>query len=218
MVEANPFDLMAEEYDSWYDSDRGRPVYESELKCLFALVPERHLPVLEIGVGTGRFAMHFQRAFGVDPAFSALKIARNRGVRCVNGAGEYLPFRDEAFRMVLAIATLCFADSPQALFDEACRVLTPGGCAVVGFIPGDSPWGLLYEKKKREGSPFYRNARFSTFDEIEAMAEKAGLHSESVASTLMQDPAGPLRVEEPSNRYVQGAGFVLLRLERKRSP
>ncbi|MCR4286487.1 MAG: class I SAM-dependent methyltransferase, partial [Deltaproteobacteria bacterium] len=210
------FDIMASEYDAWYDSDQGKPLYESELKCLKPLVPEGGLPLLEIGVGTGRFAMHFPGAYGLDPARGALNLAQKRGIKCVNGAGERLPFRDNVFKTVMIIATLCFVKEPLSVIHEAARVLAPGGISVIGFIPRGSPWGMLYEKKKREGSPFYRGARFYTLSDIEGFARSAGLCVTSIMSTLLQEPVGPARVEEPSARYVEGAGFVFLRLEKKK--
>ncbi|MCC6503595.1 MAG: class I SAM-dependent methyltransferase [Deltaproteobacteria bacterium] len=216
MRDVSAFGLIADRYDAWYDSDQGRPVYESELKCLEALVVERRFPLLEVGVGTGRFAMRFPGAFGVDPALDALKLARNRGIRCVNGVGEALPFRDDAFMTVLIIATICFVKEPPAIFHEAARVLAPGGSVVIGFIPGESPWGLFYEKRKRDGSPFYSGARFYSLTDIEGFASEAGLRATSVMCTLLQDPAGPTRVEEPSPLYREGAGFVFLKFEKKK--
>lgn len=215
-AETSAFGLMAEEYDAWYDSDKGRPVYESELECLKRLVTGSGLPLLEIGVGTGRFAMHFPGAYGVDPAFGVLKLAQKRGIRCVNGVGESLSFRDNTFKTVLLIATLCFVDDPRKLLLEAGRVLASDGSAVIGFIPVDSPWGMLYGKKRREGSLFYRDAKFYTLADIEGFAKETGFYVTSVMSTLLQDPAGPARVEEPYDSYVEGAGFIFLMLEKKK--
>ena len=216
MSKASAFDLKAEEYDAWYDSGQGKPLYESELKCLESLVPEGALPLLEIGTGTGRFAMRFPGAFGLDPAFSALKLARKRGIRCVSGVGESLPFRDNVFKTVLIIATLCFVRDPLAVLCEVARVLAPGGIIVAGFIPRGSNWGLLYEKKRTEGSLLYRDARFYTLSDVESFAKAAGLCVTQMMSPLFQNPTGPASLEEPRYRHVEGAGFVFLRLEKKK--
>ncbi|WKZ34103.1 MAG: class I SAM-dependent methyltransferase [Thermodesulfobacteriota bacterium] len=168
-----------------------------------------------MGVGTGRFvAMRFSGAFGLDPAPGALKFAMTRGIRCVCGAGESLPFRDGIFNAVLMVVTLCFVREPQAVFDEAARVLASGGSAVAGFIPRGSPWGELYEKKKREGSPFYSGARFLSLPDIERSANAAGFRVASISSTLFQAPSGPARLEEPVSFYDEKAGFVSVRLEK----
>lgn len=207
MAEENVFDAMAEEYDAWYDSEEGKPLYKSELECLKPLVPENGGPILEIGVGTGRFAMHFPGSYGVDPAYNALKIAQTRGIRCARCRGESLPFSDRTFGTVLTIVTLCFAKDPIALLKEARRVLTGEGSIIVGFIPKDSPWGVLYEGKKREGSPFCRSASFYTFKDFEGLIKKADLKIQRIWSTLLQDPAGPTEVEEPHEGNVKGAGW-----------
>jgi ubiquinone/menaquinone biosynthesis C-methylase UbiE len=60
------FDVLTDKYDAWYDSEEGRPLYESELKCLKPMVECAPPPILEIGVGTGRFAMHFPDVTGID--------------------------------------------------------------------------------------------------------------------------------------------------------
>lgn len=213
----NVFNTMAEKYDDWYDSGEGRLFYESEVKCLKPLVRVPDKPVLEIGVGTGRFAMHFPQAFGVDPAFRTIKIAQKRGIKCVMGRGEDLPFREKIFGTVLIIVTLCFVKDPEILLREAERVLAEGGCIVIGFIPRDSPWGMLYDKKKKEGSSFYRNASFHTLNVIKAFARETGLEVTGIRSTLLQAPAGPATVEEPLEGYVEGAGFVCVRAERAKT-
>jgi ubiquinone/menaquinone biosynthesis C-methylase UbiE len=216
----NVFNIMAEKYDDWYDSGEGRLIYENEMKCLKPLVREPDKPLLEIGVGTGRFAMHFPQAFGVDPAFHALEVAQKRGIKCILGIGEDLPFREKIFGTVLIIATLYFVKDPEILLREAERVLADGGCIVIGFIPGDSPWGMHYDKKKKEGSPFYRNAGFYTLADIKGFIGEAGLEVTEIRSILRQAPTGPAKAEEPLEGYMDGAGFVCVRVERsvKRRP
>ena len=77
----NVFDILTDKYDAWYDSEDGRPLYESELKCLSPMVEASPKPILEIGVGTGRFAMHFPDVIGVDHSLNALKMAGKRGAK-----------------------------------------------------------------------------------------------------------------------------------------
>lgn len=63
-------DSLTEGYDTWYDSKEGRPLYESQFACLKPLVEEAPRPILEIGVGTGRFTMYFLPATGIDPTLT----------------------------------------------------------------------------------------------------------------------------------------------------
>jgi ubiquinone/menaquinone biosynthesis C-methylase UbiE len=206
----NIFDILTEKYDAWYDSEEGRPLYESELKCLRPLVESSLPPILEIGVGTGRFAMHFSDVTGIDPSLNSLKMAGKRGVKTVHGYGENLPFGDETFGCILIIVTLCFVEKPLEVLREAKRVLRKDGSIIIGLVPKDSPWGNFYEEKKRAGHPFYSNARFYTLKDVEDMLHVAGLKISRIRSTLLQRPDEPRRIEEPVEGYVNGAGFLCI--------
>ena len=207
------FDRMTDTYDAWYDSAEGRPLYESELKCLRPLVEDSPGPVLEIGVGTGRFAMHFPDVTGIDPSLHALAMAEKRGVKTVHGYGENLPFSDKTFGCVLIIVTLCFVENPLDVLREAKRVLRKDGSIIIGLVPGDSLWGAFYEEKKRAGHPFYRSAEFYSLQDLENMLHAAGLKISRIRSTLRQRPDEPRRIEEPQEDSVSGAGFLCIEIK-----
>ena len=59
------FEESAQEYDAWFE--RQRPVYASELLALKRFIAPAGLG-LEIGVGTGRFAVPLGLQVGVEPA------------------------------------------------------------------------------------------------------------------------------------------------------
>ncbi len=204
------FDELAEKYDAWYDSDEGMIIYENELLCLTSLIGDVSLPMLEIGVGTGRFAMHFPDIVGVDPSSSALNIARTRGVKTLQARGEELPFFTGSFKYVLIIVTLCFVEDPLSVLKEANRVLMLDGSIIIGIVPRDSPWGTLYEEKKKEGHPFYSHAKFYTVQEIETFLKTIDMQITGISSTLLQRPDEPRRIEPPANKYVKGAGFICI--------
>jgi ubiquinone/menaquinone biosynthesis C-methylase UbiE len=204
----NIFDVLTEKYDAWYDSADGSPLYESELLCLRPLVEDSPKPILEIGVGTGRFAMHFPDVTGIDPSPNSLKMAEKRGVKTVHGYGEKLPFGDETFGCILIIVTLCFVEKPLEVLREAKRVLRKEGSIIIGLVPKDSPWGTFYEEKGRSGHPFYSTARFYTLKDVEDMLQVTELKISRIRSTLLQRPDEPRRIEEPVEGYVNGAGFL----------
>lgn len=206
----NIFDTLTDKYDEWYDSEDGKPLYESELKCLRPLVESSPQPILEIGVGTGRFAMHFHDVIGIDPSLNSLKMAEKRGVKTVHGYGENIPFGDETFGCILIIVTLCFVEDPIDVLREAKRVLKKNGSIIIGLVPKDSQWGIFYEEKKKAGHPFYSSARFYTLKDIENMLQIAGLKILRIRSTLLQRPDEPRRVEEPVEGYVKDAGFLCI--------
>lgn len=206
----NVFDVLTDKYDAWYDSDDGKPLYESELKCLRPMVESAPGPILEVGVGTGRFAMHFPDVTGIDPSANALRMAEKRGIKTLLGKGENLPFENESFGCILIIVTLCFVDRPLDVLREAKRVLRKDGSIIIGLVPKESSWGAFYEEKKRAGHPFYGDARFYTLKDVEDMLQATGMKIAKIASTLLQRPDGPRRAEEPSECYVKGAGFLCI--------
>lgn len=206
----NIFDILTDKYDAWYDSEDGKPLYESELRCLKSMVENAPKPILEIGVGTGRFAMHFPDVIGIDPSLNALKMAEKRGVKTVHGYGESLPFDDETFGCILIIVTLCFVEKTIDVLREAKRVLKKNGSIIIGLVPKDSPWGIFYEEKKKAGHPFYSSARFYTLKDVEVLLQKAGLKISRIRSTLLQRPDEPRRVEEPIEGYERDAGFLCI--------
>jgi ubiquinone/menaquinone biosynthesis C-methylase UbiE len=208
------FDLITEEYDSWYDSEKGKPLYESELHCLKSIAGDCLSPVLEVGVGTGRFAQWFPGAIGIDPALNALRYARRRRVRVIQAAGEMLPFRNETFGSVFILFTLCFVQDPLAVLREVKRVLKRDGRSVIGFIARNSSLGELYEEKKKKGHPIYTRARFYSFGDIEKMLGQSGLVMLRVKSTLLQHPEKSPVFEESVDGFVEEAGFLCVEVKK----
>ena len=213
------FEREAARYDAWFDSDRGRALFESEVLCLRRISAGLQRPWLEVGVGTGRFAEALGIDIGVDPAAEALRFAEVRGVRALPGVGEALPFRDEEFGAVFVIVTICFADDPAGVLREARRVVTEGGGVVLGIVPAESPWGGFYAEKGKSGHTFYSQARFFGLDEIEELAGSAGLQFERCLSTLCQSPRpGLFEVELPREGRHDEAGFAALLCRRGPGP
>ncbi len=186
------FSRRASRYDLWYDENR--LTYLSELKLITSL-SSFPSPSLEVGVGTGRFAQPLRIGFGLDPSLPMLRIAQKRGIKAVQGVGESLPFRWGAMASSLLAITLCFLEDPRAAFDEIYRVLYPGGEVVVAFIDKNSAWGNFYRKKE---SPFYKVARFYSYEEVEDMLKKSGFTLERVAQTLFRRPDQREELELPS--------------------
>jgi SAM-dependent methyltransferase len=204
------FSAEADRYDAWFDSPEGRVLFENEVAAIRLLWRHEFCPALEVGVGTGRFAQALGVEFGLDPAAGALRLAQGRGIEVKQARGEALPFPDAAFGGVLMIATLCFADNPSGLLQEAARVLRPEGRLLIGDIPGDSPWGDFYQRKKAGGHPFYRDARFFAIDEIEKMLREARLSPVGFSSILIQSRPEAAQPEPPRLGRAAGAGFVCL--------
>jgi SAM-dependent methyltransferase len=200
------FDRHLDDYENWFIEHA--LAYASELRAIRKLIPPAGA-VLEVGVGSGRFAAPLQIPFGVDPSLAMLRLARKRGTRVVSGTGEHLPSKTGALDAVLMVVTLCFLDEPERALAQIHRALKPGGALVCGFVDAQSALGKTYAAQ-RDRNPFYGEARFFTAAEVRDLMEKAGFTVRDVMQTL----SGPLEtMEEPEDpRPGTGKGsFVVLR-------
>lgn len=211
--QTNPFDRLAQRYDRWFDSTRGQAIFEAEVACLQALIPDRAGQWLEVGVGTGRFAQALGVPEGVDPSRPVLEMARQRGIRARHGYGEELPHADGSYDGLLMVVTLCFLANPGRAFQECSRVLKDDGYLVAGLVPADSSWGELYARSGRKGHPFYAAARFYTVQQVLGLAAVARLVFSDAMSCLLSRP-GELVDDGHRRGIVDGAGFVGLKLHK----
>ena len=174
------FEQHAQNYDEWFDEHES--VYQAEIAALREFVPVTGMGI-EVGVGTGRFAVPLGVEFGLDPSRTMLQIARRRGIRVCQAVGERLPFRDGQFDLVLLVTVICFVDDVPTLLQELSRVLKRGGHLVVGFLNRNSELGRSYESRK-EASMFYRDARFYSVEEVADWVKRAGFDVIQSCQTL----------------------------------
>jgi len=201
-----PFDTYCEAYDDWFE--KNRDVYEVELEAVRQLLPPTGAQGVEIGVGTGKFAVPLGVKLGVEPSESMARKARQQGVTVYSGVAEALPFSDGAFAFVLMVTTICFFDDVARSFAEAFRVLKTGGCIVVAFLDRGSELGRRYHEKRAE-SRFYRDATFFSTPEVLGFLKKAGFGHEEIRQALI--PGEPIQ----TIRAGFGAGaFVVIRSEK----
>jgi ubiquinone/menaquinone biosynthesis C-methylase UbiE len=207
------FDAFAERYDKWYGKPFGKTAFELEKECIEFLCKNLERPFLEIGVGTGRFAVALKLEYGIDKSIGVLKFAKERGIGIVRGEGENLPFVDSSFGAAFIIVTLCFVDDPLKVLKEASRVLKDNGFLILGLILKESPWASFYAKKVQEGNVFYKIARFYTINELKFMLKNVGLQILEVRSTILQPPTEePLHFEPSKKGYYKDAGFIGIKL------
>lgn len=214
----NPFDETAASYDAWFDSEKGRLIFDREVDCLRLVM----LPIsgrwLEVGVGTGRFAVALGVTDGIDPSDAMRSLAEHRGVRTVNAVGECLPYGDRSFDGVLMTTTLCFIGEPVKAFEECCRVLKDTGRLVVGLIPAGSPWGRLYAHKAAKGHPIYSAATFHVPEEIIGLAARTGFELKEARSCLLSLPESIGGAEQPQDGIITEAGFVAMAFTKAGDP
>jgi len=90
--------------------------------------------VLEVGCGTGNYILAVQAAAGchcegIDPSAGMLEAALRRGgqVRFQQAGAEKLPFEEGVFDLLFSVDVIHHVGNRAAFFDEALRVLKPGG-------------------------------------------------------------------------------------------
>lgn len=204
---ARVFDDRAAEYDSWYDDSL---LFRIELAALEEIRTRYAGPVVELGVGPGRFAEQLGVDVGIDPALAPLVLAARRGVSACQATGEYLPFKAQSIGTVFILFTLCFLARPPEALRECARVLRPGGHVVLAFVSGASPWGRFLAAKGEQGHPFYRFARFYAADTVMAWLTANGFAIVEQRATLQQPPEAVGSMEKSVAGAPEGAGLIIL--------
>jgi len=200
------FQKYSKEYDRWYE--RNKFAYLSEIEALKKVIPKKGKG-LEIGVGTGRFAQPLGISIGLDPSEKMLKVARKRGIKTVLGRGEKLPFKAGEFDFVLIVITLVFIANPPLVISEARRVLKTKGKIIIGIVDKDSFLGKTYQRKKRAGHRFYKEANFYSAREAIEMLKAQGFRKIVAFQTLFH-PLAEIKKIEPVKRGFGKGGFVAI--------
>ncbi len=101
--------------------------------------------ILENGCGVGMYVQKLSvyggAVTGLEYDFERSSTARRLGLQIVNAAGEFLPFPDRSFDLVLSHEVLEHVQDDRLAAQEIVRVLRPGGRAVI-FVPNR---GYLFE-------------------------------------------------------------------------
>jgi SAM-dependent methyltransferase len=195
MPKTEPFEHYCEAYDDWFE--KNREAFCAELKTIQSLLPRPEAAGMEVGVGSGQFAAPLGISIGIEPSPQMAARARRRGIQVCPGVAEALPFLNATFEFVLMVTTICFLDDVAGAFNEAHRVLKPGGCLIVGFIDKESELGGQYATN-REKSRFYKEATFFSVREVMFFFEEAGFTKLSALQTLIPG--------EPSATFCEGFG------------
>jgi ubiquinone/menaquinone biosynthesis C-methylase UbiE len=167
------FEDFAADYDRWFDDHAD--VYRAQLQLLRGAVPTGG-KILEIGVGSGRFAAPLGVCCGIDPSLPLARMAKGRGIDVALGFGEHLPYRSHSFDAVVMMTVICFLEDPRKVLREAFRVLVPSGRVIIGFIERDGEIFSYYHAEPEKGR-FLRHARFYSPDEVIRYLRMAGFSS-----------------------------------------
>lgn len=124
---------------------RGEPSYvwragqERRLGMILAAAGNRlEGRLLENGCGVGIYLKHLSPhvgfAVGLEYELERARLARQVGEHVLGAAGEWLPFPDQSFDLILSHEVLEHVTDDRAAVEEMVRVLRPGG-RIVLFVP-----------------------------------------------------------------------------------
>jgi len=177
---SNPFrGEVAENYDSFFETEFGRKVKEIEGELLVdGLKGFERAEVLEVGCGTGVWIEFlrergFKEPVGLDASRDMLKVARRKGLRkLVEGRAAGLPFKNDRFDGVAFITSLEFVVDRRRALLEAARVARR--FILVGFLNAHSVTALFRRVKGFFKESVYSKGRFLTREELERDARWVG--------------------------------------------
>jgi len=204
MPKISAFEKHFDRYEEWFE--KNEYAYQSELDAVKLLMPKFEKG-LEVGIGTGKFAVPLGIKSGVEPSSEMRKIALERGLNVVDGVAENLPFEDNSFDLVLMVTTVCFVDDVLKSFKECFRVLKNNGTILIGFVDRESTIGKIYQANK-EKSLFYKEATFYSTSEIVELLYEAGFKNFNFSQTIFKK-LDEIKEKEPV-RYGFGKGSFIV--------
>lgn len=204
MAKIESFEKYSKEYDEWFI--RNQDTYQAELNAIKSFIP-KNKEGIEIGVGSGRFALPLGIKIGVEPSKKMAGISRKKGIQVYEAVAEQLPFNDKKFDFVLMVTTICFVDDLAKSLQETYRILKNDGFIIIGFIDKNSALGKQYQLKRKK-SKFYRYATFYSSEDIIALLKKANFTIPDIKQTVYSNK----KVNEMSlieRGYGQGSFVVI---------
>ena len=207
------FDGRARSYDAAHnEATPAGHALRMRLHAVIDLLEGARGDVLDAGMGPGRLceelARRDWRVFGVDASAEMVALACDRlpeaRDRFLQGRLEGLPFEDETFDAVVATGVLEYLDDRAAAVSELCRVLRPGGRAVMSIPNVHSPYvawrrGVFYPAIRLRSrilpfgaQPPVRRRRPPTAKAFAAMLVSADLAPESLRHVNYFLPPSPL--------------------------
>ncbi|MGA1847623.1 class I SAM-dependent methyltransferase [Deferribacter abyssi] len=199
------FKRFSKEYDEWFLENKN--MFLSELNIFKKL--GIYGKSIEIGVGTGKFAIPLGIKFGLEPTREMHCKIKNK-IAIIEGVAEYLPIRTEVMNWVVMITTICFVTDPLLSIKEMFRILKRNGKCAIGFVDKNSTIGMYYQKIKNQ-SKFYKEAIFFSTNELLDMMKTAGFSHIKVWQTLygsFDNFRG--KIQEPKTGYGEGSFVVIV--------
>ena len=208
LTATNPFNAIAKEYDQRFDDNKN--TFHSELEAMKYFLPKQGKG-LEIGVGTGRFAMELGIKYGIEPSEPMADIAKQRGIDVIIGNAENLPYDTESFDYTIMIAVDPFVENIGQVYLEIFRILKSGGKLIVGTLHKE---GVVAQKyMEMTENEVYKNANFHAISETIKQLDISGFSGFNTCQTLfgMQ----PSEIEIPIPGHDKGSFVAIEALKLK---
>jgi len=202
------FDQNAGTYETWFE--KHRLVFESEILAIkehFEKLPAL-MKGIEVGLGTGRFAIELGIKEGIEPAPGMRHIATDKGLEVMDAKAENLPYKDMHFDFVLMVTLISYLNKPNLAFRESYRVLKPGGRLIIAFIDKDSDLARQYEDNRYK-SIFYKQANFHTVGKVKQWLKESRFKSPYFTQTLFRKLEEIDTVEPVKEGYGEGSFVVV---------
>jgi ubiquinone/menaquinone biosynthesis C-methylase UbiE len=197
------FETLADRYDQWYQTPEGAMYDRLERRAIARRLQRNGHGegLLDVGCGTGHWARVFARGgfqvTGVDLSPRMIRTARQKGISGASflvADAHQLPFETARFAVTVAITTLEFVRDQGAVLRDMIRCTRrPGGLLLVGVLNARAP---INRRRKAEGQPTYKEARFFSLGELEALLAPFGQPRVTsvawVPQTRVLLPAAPL--------------------------
>ncbi|MBQ0000433.1 MAG: class I SAM-dependent methyltransferase [Clostridiales bacterium] len=182
MKKHNPFETGAAEYDSWFQENAA--IFQSELSAIRACFLSDK-KTLEIGIGTGAFALPLGIKEGLEPSEDMAAICEAKGIHVERGEAEELPYESGSYEQIAMITVDCFLNDIDQALEEIRRVLTPDGNFIMAFLDRETPLGQIYEAGK-EDDPIYRYATLRSSEEILTLLQKHHFTITGICQTVTE--------------------------------
>lgn len=172
------FDFVAPIYERLVGSRRTERTLR-HLEALASFSADDHL--LDLGGGTGRIAARLRgkvrEVTVLDVSEKMLQQCREKGLRCLEGNADTLPFADGAFDKVVIVDSLHHFPNHERVVSEVRRVLRLGGILLIEeFDPGtwSGRFAVFLEKLLTTMVQFYSPPELALF--LERHGFEVSLH------------------------------------------